>query len=77
MNDYLASIDQTNFRIPQIMSWSKAWYSHKFNDLGLRYEVAVCIHTGAIVWVHGPFPGGNYANITIFHHALIFMLDDD
>ena len=77
LNDCLASVDGTDFRIPQITPWSRAWYSHKFNGPGLRYEVAVCIHTGAIVWVHGPFPAGDYADITIFRHALIFMLDDD
>ena len=75
-NDCMVSVDGTDFRIPQITPWSKSWYSHKFHGPGLRYEVAVCILTGAIVWVHGPFPPGDYPDISIFRHALIFMLDD-
>ena len=70
-------MDGTDFRIPQITPWSKSWYSHKFNAPGLRYEIGVCIHTGAIVWVHGPFPPGDYPDISIFRHALIFMLDNN
>ena len=74
----MVSVDGTDFCIPQIIPWSKAWYSHKFDGPGLCYdEVAVCIHTGAIVWVHGPFPPGDYPDISIFRHVLIFMLDSN
>lgn len=53
-NDCLVSVDGTDFRIQQPSVFSKIWYSHKFKGPGLRYEVAVSILTGDIVWLHGP-----------------------
>ena len=41
-------------RIP----FCKIWYSHKSHGPGVRYEIAICIKTGDIVWVSGPFPAG-------------------
>lgn len=40
------------------MRFNKRFYSHKFNGNGLRYEVGVCIATGDIVWISGPFRCG-------------------
>ena len=42
------------------------WYSHKFNGPALRYEVAVCIQTGWIVWTGGPFPAGDFPDLEIY-----------
>lgn len=42
---------------------------------GLRYGVAVCIQSGSIVWINGPFPCGTFADIVIFRQGLIYMLD--
>lgn len=75
-NDCLVSVDGTDFRIKQIKPWSEAWYSYKYNGPGLRYEVGVCIRTGAIVWIHGPFAPGDYNDIEIFRHAMIAFLED-
>lgn len=36
----------------------------------MRYEVAVCIATGHIVWINGPYPCGKNPDITIFHKGL-------
>ena len=33
-------------------------FSHKFNGPGLKYEVGICLQTGHIVWINGPFEGG-------------------
>jgi hypothetical protein len=41
---------------------------------GLRYEVALCILTGDIVWINGPFPCGLFNDITIFRHSLLSNL---
>ena len=46
------------------------WYSHKWNGPGIRYEVATCINTGRIVWIHGPFPAGKWADIQIYRLKL-------
>ena len=46
--------------------WSKRWYSQKENGAGLRYEIGVCIATGHIVWINGPFACGKYNDWEIF-----------
>ena len=48
----LVSVDGTDFRIPQQSPFSSAWFSHKFNGPGLRYEVGVSIIGGSIVWIN-------------------------
>jgi hypothetical protein len=42
----------------------------------LKYEVCVCIQSGNIVWVNGPFRGGEH-DITIARQALLDALDED
>ena len=37
---------------------STKWYSPKYKQAGLAYEVAVAIQHNRIVWVNGPFPAG-------------------
>jgi DDE superfamily endonuclease len=68
------SVDGTDFRIYEWKPFWSGWYSHKFRGPGLRYEVGLCIRTGWIVWVHGPFPCGKWSDLTIFRKALKFML---
>ena len=79
----LVSVDGTDFQIQeqspfcQIQEQSpfwKGWYSHKFKGPGLRYEVGVCIATGDIVWVNGPYPAGKFSDLSIFCHVLKWML---
>ena len=41
----------------------------------LRYEVALDILKGFIVWIHGPFPAGAWPDINIFRHGLKHHLD--
>ena len=50
------------------------WFSHKFKGPGLRYEVALSIRTGLIVWLNGPFPCGSFPDIKIFKNGLQGML---
>eukprot|EP00804_Cyclotella_cryptica_P007920 CCRYP_019665-RA/>CCRYP_019665-RA protein AED:0.08 eAED:0.08 QI:0/-1/0/1/-1/0/1/0/146 len=49
--------------------------SHKFKSNGLKYEVGVCIQSGNIVWVNGPFRRGE-SDTTIARQAVINALDD-
>ena len=51
---------------PYEKEWSKRWYSPKFKGAGLRYEIGISILGGDIVWVNGPFPCGQYNDLTIF-----------
>ena len=62
----LMSVDGTDFRIMNPTKFWKGWYSHKFKGPRLRYEVALSIQGGDIVWVNGPFPVGAWPDINIF-----------
>jgi hypothetical protein len=69
------TIDGTDFLIQEPMPFNRKWYSHKFKGPGLRYEIGVCIQTGWIVWVHGPYPCGRFNDIKIFRKHLQGLLD--
>jgi hypothetical protein len=49
-------------------------YSHKFKKAALRYELGVCIRTGDLVWIHGPFPAGDWNDLAIFLNAIKYYL---
>lgn len=68
------SVDGTDFRISNQKPFWKGWFSFKFKKAGLRYEVAISIQSGEIVWIYGPFPAGRFHDITIFRRALKQML---
>ena len=70
LNDALVSIDGTDMHMQQLRPFWKGWYSFKFHGPGMRWEVAICILTGEIVWIHGPFPCGRWPDIEIFRHSL-------
>ena len=53
-------MDGTDFHIYEPTPFNRKWYSHKFKGPGVRYEIGLCIQTGDIVWVNGPFPCGAY-----------------
>jgi hypothetical protein len=65
-------VDGIDFRIqePRKNGFNTKWYSHKYNKPGIRYEVATCINTGHIVWIHGPFPCGSHDDRTVFRLGL-------
>jgi len=67
------SVDGTDFRLPAQHRW-RHWYSFKFKTSGYRYEVALCIATGHIVWINGPFPCGANPDINIFRKGLKQLL---
>jgi hypothetical protein len=71
-NDCLISVDGTDFRIPEL---GKKFYSWKYRKSGLRYEVALCILTGDIVWINGPYEAGIWNDISIFRDSLVSNLE--
>ena len=71
------SVDGTDFRIFEPTPFSPRWFSHKFKGPGLRYEVGLCIQTGDIVWLHGPFPCGDWPDLRIARDALVHVLDEE
>ena len=61
--DCLISINGTDFRITE---QGLDFYSHKFKKSGLCYAVGICIATGDIVWLNGPYGCGLWLDIRIF-----------
>ena len=70
------TVDGTDFRINEPTPFWPGWKSFKFNGPGVRYEVAVCIRSGDLVWINGPFPCGQWPDLKIFREALIYELRD-
>ena len=70
------SVDGTDFRIEESTPWSSSWFSHKFKEAAVRYEVAVSIESEDIVDINGTFQAGNWPYISIFRDGLIGMLDE-
>lgn len=56
--------------IPQQAPFSERWYSHKHHGPGLRYEVGVCIQTGDMCWINGPYAPGVWNDVMIFQDKL-------
>jgi len=74
----LVTVDGTHFRIRNrciagSKRYNKKWFSHKFESAAVTYEIAVCIKTGDIVWIHGPFPAAT-PDISMFRYKLKQML---
>jgi len=74
LNDCLLSVDCTDIRIP---NHGPRFASHKFaGKSGLRYELAIDIKTGNLVWINGPFPCGAFPDLLIFRQLLLYFLDE-
>jgi hypothetical protein len=70
-------VDGTDFKIVDQHDGNYSrWKSVKkgINGPAVKYEVATCIQTGKIVWIHGPFKGAVHDKV-IFNHALMHKLD--
>ena len=59
------TVDGTDFPINEPSPFNRKWKSHKFGHAGLRYEIGICIQTGWIVWVNGPYPAGQWMDLCI------------
>ena len=70
----LMTVDGTDFLVQEPCPFDPGYYSHKLEHAGLRYEIGICIKTGWIVWVNGPFPCGDWPDLRIarssLHHEL-------
>jgi hypothetical protein len=69
----MTSVDATDERVE---ASGKAFYSFKFKKSGVRYEVGISIKKGDIVWIHGPYPCGDWPDIEIFRSAIVHFLED-
>lgn len=64
------TVDGTDCRIVEPSPFSTDWFSHKFRAAGLRYEIAVSIGKGEIVWANGPYPCGSHPDQKNFNLCL-------
>lgn len=56
---FILSVDGVHCRIYEPRTNpSSGWFSKKFNNAGLTYELGVAIQHNKIVWINGPFPAG-------------------
>jgi hypothetical protein len=76
-SNVFVTVDGTDFRINEPTPFSPTWYSHKFKGPGVRYEVGVCIATGWIVWLNGPYRCGTWNDLKIASDGLHYILEDD
>lgn len=72
-NAALITVDGTDCRIKEPSPFNPVWWSHKFNGPGVKYEIGICIATGDIVWVNGPFPAA-FSDKQIFDSELSLRL---
>jgi hypothetical protein len=65
------TVDWVHCRVyePQHPTQSKNtdFYSHKFHQAGVGYEIGIAVYENKVVWVNGPFPAGK-TDIHIFRH---------
>lgn len=70
---FIITVDGIHCRIQEPMhgrySKNPKFYSHKFKQAGLAYEVAVSIFEDRCVWINGPFPAGKN-DLSIFRAGL-------
>ena len=68
----MLSVDGVHCRIqePKHPTESKdsTYYSHKFRQSGLDYELGIAAFENKLVWMNGPFKAGRH-DITIFRRA--------
>lgn len=70
---FIISVDGVHCRINEpkhpTLSKNPAYFSHKFNQAGVDYELAVSIYENQLVWMDGPFPAGKH-DIKVFRNGL-------
>ena len=71
------TLDGTDCRIYEPYPFDRKWYSHKFKGPGVRYEIGLCIQTGWIVWVNGPYPCGEYPDLKIARECVFDLLENN
>ena len=53
----LVTVDGTDFQIGEPFPFDKKWKSPKQKGASVKYEVAISIYSGDIVWIFGPHRG--------------------
>jgi hypothetical protein len=69
---FLLTVDGVHCRIHEpkhaTKSKDRSYYSHKFKQAGLNYELGISVYDNALVWLNGPFKASQH-DLTIFRTA--------
>lgn len=64
---FIVSVDGVDFKCWEkkhpLMPYDKGQYSHKFKHGGLKYEIAIDVYRAKVVWINGPFRGGEHDKV--------------
>jgi hypothetical protein len=75
-NRAAVTVDCTDFKVQETYPFELELWSFKYNGPGLRYEIGVCIDTGLIVWLNGPYLPWSMNDLSIFRHRMMWALAD-
>jgi hypothetical protein len=68
-DDFIISVDGVHCRINEpkdpTMSKNPKYYSHKFKQAALTYELGISLSENKLVWMKGPFEAGKH-DVTVF-----------
>ena len=73
----LISVDGVDCPIQETYPFDPKIFSEKLNGPGYKYEIGICIKTGWIVWVNGPFKAGKNDKTIFGEDGLKDALHDD
>lgn len=73
----MITVDGIDCPIKEIWPFDESIFSKKLNGPGYKYEIGVCIKTGAIVWVNGPFKAGRHDKTIFVEEGLKAALCED
>lgn len=69
---FLISVDGVHCCIKEprhpTLSRDTHYYSHKFHQAAVNYELGISIYDNKLVWMNGPFPAGT-PDVSIFRNA--------
>lgn len=68
------TVDGTDFRVGDPVPYDGRWNSPKATGAAVKYEVAISIFSGDIVWVYGPHVGGKH-DTSIFREKMRELLE--
>jgi len=71
----LVTVDGTDFKIREPSPFHKGWKSPKLEGSGIKYEVALSIYSGDIVWIYGPHKASKN-DVAVFNEKLKDMLGE-
>ena len=69
------SLDGVDFPINESYPFDKNLYSHKLNGPGIRYDVAICIRTGNIVYWSGGDKAGKYDDLSLARRGICRLIN--